>query len=195
MRLVVTTPVTIPVVNSIMRLLEVSDADAGMMKMKREMLASHVRRYKGMESNEYFALATLLDPRLKQRVFSSTSSGAYVRQMLISSYETLDSQEFHRRTQILLLLNACERRVKKSRPSSLLWRFCNELIDEKSESESSPKLTQSVIDGYLNPLLDELFSVEVTFSLYIKLTISLVLSGFQPPNSTQVLLQPCSTRW
>ena len=167
MRLVVTTPVTIPVVNSIMRLLEVSDADAGMMKMKREMLASHVRRYKGMESNEYFALATLLDPRLKQRVFSSTSSGAYVRQMLISSYETLDSQEFHRRTQILLLLNACERRVKKSRPSSLLWRFCNELIDEKSESESSPKLTQSVIDGYLNPLLDELFSVEVTFSLYM----------------------------
>ena len=67
-----------------------------------------------MESNEYFALATLLDPRLKQRVFSSTSSGAYVRQMLISSYETLDSQEFHRRTQILLLLNACERRVKKA---------------------------------------------------------------------------------
>ena len=43
MRLVVTTPVTIPVVNSIMRLLEVSDADAGMMKMKREMLASLMR--------------------------------------------------------------------------------------------------------------------------------------------------------
>ena len=29
---------------------------------------------------------------------------------------------------------------------------------------------------------------------WIKLTISPVLSGFQPPNSTQVLLQPCSTR-
>ena len=28
---------------------------------------------------------------------------------------------------------------------------------------------------------------------WIKLTISPVLSGFQPPNSTQVLLQPCST--
>jgi len=47
---------------------------------------SLLRRY-------YFALATLLDPRFKQRVFSSTSSGAYVRQMLILSYETLDSQE------------------------------------------------------------------------------------------------------
>ena len=32
--------VVIPVVNSIMRILEVSDADIGVMKTKREMLAS-----------------------------------------------------------------------------------------------------------------------------------------------------------
>ena len=102
--------VTIPVVNSIMRLLEVSDADAGVMKMKREMLASLVRRYKGMESNEYFALATLLDPRFKWQAFSSTSSEALRDRCLSCPMKVL----IHRRTQILLLLNACERRVKKA---------------------------------------------------------------------------------
>ena len=64
--------------------------------------------------------------------------------MLILSYETLVSQENS---------NPSPKRLREeseeSRPSSLLWRFCNELIDEKSESESSPKSTQSVIDGYL----------------------------------------------
>ena len=38
-------------------------------------------------------------------------------------------------------------------------------------------------------------SVEVTLAYtWIKLTVSPVLSGFQPPNFTQVLLQPSSTR-
>jgi len=111
--------VTIPVVNSIMRLLEVSDADAGVMRMKRETLASLVHRYEGMESKEYFALTTLLDSRFKQRVFSSTSSGAYARQMLIASYETLDSQENSNPPSPKRLREESE----ESRPSSLLWRF------------------------------------------------------------------------
>ena len=55
-----------PVVNSIMRLLEMSDVDIGVMKIKLEMLVSHAHRYGGMECNKYFALATLLDPRFKQ---------------------------------------------------------------------------------------------------------------------------------
>ena len=52
-----------PVVNSIIRSLEISDSsDAGVMKMKREMLKSLREPYKHMESNEYYAIATLLDP-------------------------------------------------------------------------------------------------------------------------------------
>ena len=33
--------------------------------------------------------------------------------------------------------------------SSLLWKFCDELVDENSETESSPESTQSVVDAYL----------------------------------------------
>ncbi len=138
--------VVIPVVNSIMRSLEVSDSDTGVMKMKRGMLASLKHRYENMESNEYFAIATLLDPRFKLRVFSSTSSGALAKQMLISSYETLESQDNSNPPSPKRMREQSE---DSEPPSSLLWKFCNELIEEKSETESSPKSTQSVIDSYL----------------------------------------------
>ena len=44
--------------------------------MKREMLRSLRERYRQMESNEFYAIATLLDPWFKQKVFSGLSSAA-----------------------------------------------------------------------------------------------------------------------
>ena len=64
-----TVAVVIPVVKSIMRSLEISDSDAGVTRMKREMLRSLRECYRQMESNEYYAIATLLDPRFKQSIF------------------------------------------------------------------------------------------------------------------------------
>ena len=40
-----------------------------------------------MESNSFFVVATLLDPRFKDRVFSSKSSRMTVKEMLTSMYE------------------------------------------------------------------------------------------------------------
>ena len=57
--------VVIPIVNSILRAMVVSDADSGVTKMKRQMLVSLQTRYSGVESNKFYALATLLDPRTK----------------------------------------------------------------------------------------------------------------------------------
>ena len=87
-----TAGVIIPVVNSIIRSLEITDGYAGAMKMKREMLKSLKDRYKHMESNEYYAIATLLDPRFKQRVFSSSSSAALAKQMLLAAHEQLEME-------------------------------------------------------------------------------------------------------
>jgi len=42
------------------------------MKIKREMLKSLKERYRHMESNEYYAISTQLDPRFKQKVFLSS---------------------------------------------------------------------------------------------------------------------------
>ena len=112
--------VVIPVVNSIMRSLEVSDSDTGVVKMKRGMLASLKHRYENMESNEYFAIATLLDPIFKLRVFSSTSSGALAKPMLISSYETLESQDNSNPPSPKRMREQSE---DSEPPSSLLWKF------------------------------------------------------------------------
>ena len=79
------------------------------------------------------------------RVFTLTSSGALAKQMLISFYETLESQDDSNPPSTKHMREQSE---DSEPPSSLLWKICNELIEEKSESESSPKLTQSVIDSY-----------------------------------------------
>ena len=75
-----------------MRSLEVSDSDHGVMKMKREVLRSLKEHYKHMESNEYYASATLLDPRFKQEVFPLSSSAALAKQMLMVAHEALEEE-------------------------------------------------------------------------------------------------------
>ena len=79
----------IPVVNSILRFLEndINEDDAGVKRMKREMLRSLSSRYSDVETNKFYCLATILDPRFKLRVFSSSTSAALAKQMLISEYE------------------------------------------------------------------------------------------------------------
>ena len=87
-----TAGVIIPVVNSIMCSLEISDSDTGVMRMKREMLKSLKDHYRYMESNKYYSLATLLDPRFKQIVFSLSSSAALAKQILIAAHEELEME-------------------------------------------------------------------------------------------------------
>ena len=52
-------------------------------------------RYKHMESNEYQAIATSLDPRFKQRVLSSLSSAALAKQMLLAAHEQLEMEKIN----------------------------------------------------------------------------------------------------
>ena len=88
-----TAGVVIRVVNSIIRSLEITDGDAGIMKLKREMIKSLKDRYRYMESNDYYTIATLLDPRFKQRVFSSSYSAALAKQNLIAEHERLEMEQ------------------------------------------------------------------------------------------------------
>lgn len=60
----------IPFVKAFRRTLEDHDNDRGIRTMKSEMLASLNRRYGDVESNERLVMATLLDPRFKEKFFS-----------------------------------------------------------------------------------------------------------------------------
>ena len=70
-----------------------SDTDSGVTKMKRQMLVSLQTCCNDVESNKFFALATVLDPQFKQKVFSSAASAAMAKQMLISEYESFSSEQ------------------------------------------------------------------------------------------------------
>ena len=61
--------------------------------MKRQMLVSLQTRYSDVECNKFFALATMLDPSFKQRVFSSAASAAMAKNILISEYESITSEQ------------------------------------------------------------------------------------------------------
>ena len=62
--------------------------------------------------------ATLLDPRFKQRVFSSASSVALTKQMLIVAYKRLEDQEEESATTVT---KCASMKVQTIRFSWLCW--------------------------------------------------------------------------
>ena len=60
----------IPFVRALRLTLEKHDNDSGVHTMKAEMLASLNRRYAGIEKSELLVIATVLDPRFKDKFFT-----------------------------------------------------------------------------------------------------------------------------
>lgn len=153
----------IPVVNSILCSLQegTSSEDSGVTRMKKEMLSSLKSRYSDMESNKCYAIATLLDPRFKLKVFSTSSSKALAKQMLIAECEELASSAS---ASDLTETSPKRPRVSENKDDSLLWSYCDQLMD-KQDVEEDCDATQDVstiVDRYLeekveprncNPLL------------------------------------------
>lgn len=68
--------VIIPILNTLKVALTIEEEDEGTMRMKRGMLKSLEDRYGDVEQNPLCALATVLDPRFKLKLFSSAASAA-----------------------------------------------------------------------------------------------------------------------
>ena len=85
--------VIIPIVNSLKRSLSTTSDDRGITAMKQAMLLSLNQRYSNIEDIKVYALATALDPCFKLCVFTSASSKASIRQMLIEGYEEMEEAE------------------------------------------------------------------------------------------------------
>ena len=72
----------IPFIRAFRRTLENHDNDRGIRTMKSEMLTSLNRRYGDVESNESLVLATLLDPRFKDKFFSGAHEKTNAKELL-----------------------------------------------------------------------------------------------------------------
>ena len=67
------------------------DSDRGVRTMKADMLKSSNDRYDGVEQEGVLAVATLLDPRFKDKFFSGAEAKTTARQLLIAQMSELSS--------------------------------------------------------------------------------------------------------
>lgn len=148
--------VTIPIVNSLKRSLIVSTdstglGDHGIKGMKRAMLQSLNLCYSDVENVKVFALSTALDPRFKLSVFTSASSSASVRQMLIEEYELVELEEVND-------TNPPEpKRARRNTSNNegtsqpMLWTLFDEIVEENKSGEEavSSMSVEATVDDYL----------------------------------------------
>ena len=144
----------IPVVNSILRSLQEGNSteDNGVISMKREMLSSLQTRYAEMESNKCYAIATVLDPRFKLKVFSTSSSKALAKQMLIAECEELGTISNSESTEPSSKRPRVEGdNGEETEESSLLWSYCDIIMDEVAQEEcDSVEDISAIVEAYLN---------------------------------------------
>ena len=112
--------------------------------MKAEMLKSLKTRFANVEENEHLVMATLLDPRFKDKFFSGPEERAAARQLLEKKKSELGGD-----------LSAATRDPCPSpkRPCTDLWQSFSEILEEAgaSPTEFNPELD---IDKYLSePLI------------------------------------------
>ena len=62
--------------------------------MKADMLLSLNRRYVGVETEDIYALATLLDPRFMDKFFSSVTDKAFVVRVLKEKVNDMSAAAF-----------------------------------------------------------------------------------------------------
>jgi hypothetical protein len=146
--------IVIPIINTLKLALSTDEEDHGIMGMKRAMMKSLVDRYGSVEENPLCAIATLLDPRFKLRVFSSAGSAAHARMLVTTECE-----------QVLLSISEKEltaapakrSRTESEKSSSSLWNIFDDMIERPSELNSS---VSGDMSGYTAEVMVEMYLKE-----------------------------------
>ena len=118
--------VIIPFVCIIAKLLDINDGDRGVRTMKSEMKLSLTRRFSAIEENDLLIVATLIDPRFKNRFFTSentkTKAEATIRTLLNKTEDTETDSNL-------------EEPLPK-RPCTGIWKTFNDIVEESGTSIS-----------------------------------------------------------
>ena len=135
--------VIIPVVRGLMKTLEKHNNDSGVRTMKGEMLTSLKRRFADMEDNEALVLATILDPRYKNKFFCNKEQAT---DLLIAKYSTLLTAEGEPSSK------RC--RTEDNTKSSDFWDSFSEMMEESGATNGDCGEESSEVTRYLNePLI------------------------------------------
>ena len=124
--------------------MEKEDDDRGVQTMKGEMIRSLKTRFAGIEDNILLSVATIVDPRFKDRFFSSTITKSIAKDAL---QEELRKESGASNSEV----NTSTSERSTDSPCSLLEIF-SDIIDDSCVDASSPN---NELDCYLRePVLD-----------------------------------------
>ena len=139
----------IPIVNSLNKLLQVDEEDHGIMAMKRKMLLSMQSRFASCETEDLYCLSTFLDPRFKDRVFSSQSRMVSSKEMLISTCENyLESNQSEANPSSL---DSAAKRRRQDDSASVLWAQVDEMVKvHDAEPDNDYTISQKMVNAYLS---------------------------------------------
>ncbi|KAJ8404125.1 hypothetical protein AAFF_G00344750 [Aldrovandia affinis] len=83
----------IPAVTVLQRLLaQETDEDRGIRTMKNTLLAAVKKRFSDVEKNPLYCIASLLDPRYKDRFFSNTNTAREAKVMVIQELQKMSDR-------------------------------------------------------------------------------------------------------
>ena len=142
--------VIIPYVRILTKTLEKNTDDVGIRGMKTELLHSLKSRFTGIEENKLLCLATILDPRFKQKFFSGNIIKATIKEMLLDEMSLL-SDGSNNTTDSEVEGPSGSKRLCPLKSTILLDVF-TEIVDDSSEDHSA---TTNEVDRYLSvPIID-----------------------------------------
>ena len=142
-----TLSMVIPFVRVLLRSWEKEDDDRGIQTMKEQMIHSLNSRFAGIEDNQLLSVATLTDPRFKDRFFGSNIVKASAKDMLQKELRKESPNESP-----VDNVDRIQVPPPKRHKNSSLLEVLSDIIDSSSADTASP---MNEVDCYLmEPLLD-----------------------------------------
>ena len=118
------------IIRIITRSLDQNNEDSGILTVKAQMKDSFSIRFSDIEHNDLLTVATLLDPRFKDKFFSSppvkTRVECAVRALAVASSPP---------QQDVSSVEPCESSPK--RPCTEMWKIYNEIVEENGSDETN----------------------------------------------------------
>ena len=150
----------IPFIKMLSKTLQKHHEDSGVRTMNREMLRSLEQRFCDIEENQHLLLASLLDPRFKDRFFNGPEQRQKAKEMLLEELEKVSAND----NAVIEVQDSGEEADTLTEPASKrvnretteLWKSFQEIIEESgSQVDSGATNISSLVDQYLGePLIE-----------------------------------------
>lgn len=132
------------------RLTKETDEDHGIKTMKGTLAAAVKRRFTDTEKNPLYCIATVLDPRYKDRFFSNINTATEAKEMVMLELQKVSGGEADMKED---LGEPPARKLRKAQASSSLDSVFDEIADEQASTPLSSAPVGAAIQ--LNTYLGE----------------------------------------